>query len=414
MRYFYTAGILLLFILTVIIKQMQAQQYDCSFKPPVVKIDFGSGNMPDINSARLPKYRRDFSTCPKDGFYSYTSNTSNCFRGDWFTINEDHTGNLQNGNMMLVNASETGGIFFYTTIDGLTPNTNYQFGIWLMNVCRINGGCSPLPPDISIMLLTPDNRKIATFSTGTLIQRASPFWKKYIAFFQTPPNVTSFKLIMEDKTLGGCGNDFALDDITISECMIPKPTVQDEPPPVVKQPVKQQPVVVKQETAVKPQVVKQPPVKTNQVKDSNLLTTKPVADIKPVIIAPVIKERPVIKLPEPITTRANPIVKQIETAASEILIELYDNGEIDHDTVTIYHNNSLVVSRAGLSEKPVSFSIKIDKAQPHHELIMVADNLGSIPPNTSMMIVTANNKRYEVFISSSEQKNAKVVIDLKE
>jgi len=45
---------------------------------------------------------------------------------------------------------------------------------------------------------------------------------------------------------------------------------------------------------------------------------------------------------------------------------------------------------------------------------MVANNLGSIPPNTSIMIITANNKRYEVFISSSEQENAKVVIDLKE
>ncbi len=51
---------------------------------------------------------------------------------------------------------------------------------------------------------------------------------------------------------------------------------------------------------------------------------------------------------------------------------------------------------------------------PHHELIMVANNLGSIPPNTSLMIITANNKRSEVFISSTEQKNAKMLIDLKE
>jgi hypothetical protein len=45
---------------------------------------------------------------------------------------------------------------------------------------------------------------------------------------------------------------------------------------------------------------------------------------------------------------------------------------------------------------------------------MVADNLGSIPPNTSLMIVTANDKRHKVFISSSEQKNAKVVIVMNE
>jgi hypothetical protein len=45
---------------------------------------------------------------------------------------------------------------------------------------------------------------------------------------------------------------------------------------------------------------------------------------------------------------------------------------------------------------------------------MVAENLGSIPPNTALMIVTAGAKRDEVFISSSKQKNAKVVLDLKE
>jgi len=74
----------------------------------------------------------------------------------------------------------------------------------------------------------------------------------------------------------------------------------------------------------------------------------------------------------------------------------------------------LIVNHAGISDKPVTVKIKIDKQQPHHELVMVADNLGSIPPNTSLMIITAGKKRYEIFISSTEQKNAKVVIDLEE
>jgi hypothetical protein len=114
-----------------------------------------------------------------------------------------------------------------------------------------------------------------------------------------------------------------------------------------------------------------------------------------------------------LTTRTNSLVKQIETEAGEIKVELYDNGEIDGDTVSIYHNNVLIRSHARLSAKPISFSISMDADQPHHELIMVADNLGSIPPNTSVMIITAGSNRYQVFISSSEQKNAKVVFDLK-
>jgi hypothetical protein len=74
----------------------------------------------------------------------------------------------------------------------------------------------------------------------------------------------------------------------------------------------------------------------------------------------------------------------------------------------------LIASKQRLSQKPISLRIRVDKMQPHHELIMVANNLGSIPPNTSLMIVTTKDKQYQVFISSTEQQNAKVVIDLEE
>ena len=108
------------------------------------------------------------------------------------------------------------------------------------------------------------------------------------------------------------------------------------------------------------------------------------------------------------------MVKQLETEAGEIRLELYDNGEIDGDTVSIYHNNVLLISQARLSQKPITFRVNVNAANPYHELVMVAENLGSIPPNTSVMIITAGTKRYQVFISSTEQKNAKVVLNLKE
>ena len=40
---------------------------------------------------------------------------------------------------------------------------------------------------------------------------------------------------------------------------------------------------------------------------------------------------------------------------------------------------------------------------------MVADNEGDIPPNTSLMVVKAGDKQYEVRIVSTEQKNATVI-----
>jgi hypothetical protein len=140
---------------------------------------------------------------------------------------------------------------------------------------------------------------------------------------------------------------------------------------------------------------------------------KPQRDTASKIISVV--KQPLIFPPPPLVlkNRENALVRKIETEAGEIKINIYDNAEIDGDTVSIYHNNTRIRSHMRLSQKPISISIGVNPSQPHHEIIMVAENLGSIPPNTSVMIITTPANRYEVFISSSEQKNAKVVFDLK-
>src|SRR4051812_16914316 len=97
----------------------KAQQSDCTFKEPMLIIDFGVGSdAEDINKFSLPKYNRVSGECPIDGNYSFASYTSDCFAGDWHTFNEDHTPNDKDGKMMLVNANVTGGIFFNTMING--------------------------------------------------------------------------------------------------------------------------------------------------------------------------------------------------------------------------------------------------------------------------------------------------------
>jgi hypothetical protein len=217
---------------------------------------------------------------------------------------------------------------------------------------------------------------------------------------------------MDDETSGGCGNDFAMDDIEIRECKMIEPVQKPAPAP---------PVVINKPIA-KTNVPK-PTVKTIQKetpapanlpgRETSVVKKEPVqkqSNEKSAVIKPI---APAVLIPDVIKERENPVIEKIETASSDILIELYDNGEIDGDSVTIFHNNELIVSHAGLSTKPVTVKIKVDKENPHHELVMVADNLGSIPPNTSLMVITTKYRRYEVFISSSEQKNAKVVIDLK-
>jgi hypothetical protein len=90
------------------------------------------------------------------------------------------------------------------------------------------------------------------------------------------------------------------------------------------------------------------------------------------------------------------------------VVKLYDNGQIDNDTISVYLDNQLVLSKKKLTTSALTINLKMDESNAEHELVMVAENLGEIPPNTSLMIVTAGEQRFEVRITSTEQKNAVV------
>jgi len=280
----------------------------------------------------------------------------------------------------------------------------------MMNVCKISDKCPfPLLPNIVIRLQTHSGKTVAQFSTGEVFRHEGPHWTQYRARFSTPSSTAPLTLTMINNSPGGCGNDFALDDITLRECVVPIPVAKKE--------VKAVPKLLKEKAdSVNKATVKKMPLKPAPVKTDSVVIaySKTNMDTSSITHLTTKETVPVHPIPNIVLTRENPLIKQIETEPGEILIELYDNGQVDGDTVSVYHNNELIVSRAGLSHQPVSFRIEVDTLHPHHELIMIANNLGSIPPNTSLMVITAKSKRYEVFISSSEQKNAKIVINLKQ
>jgi hypothetical protein len=50
----------------------------------------------------------------------------------------------------------------------------------------------------------------------------------------------------------------------------------------------------------------------------------------------------------------------------------------------------------------------VDLDHPEQEITMVGENLGSIPPNTALLLITSGAKRYRLYLNSTEQKNAQV------
>ena len=118
--------------------------------------------------------------------------------------------------------------------------------------------------------------------------------------------------------------------------------------------------------------------------------------------------KPNLKSQDQLRSRENNLVQTLLVKSEDVMVKLYDNGEIDDDTISVYLDKKLILSKKRLTASALSINLKMDESNPDHELIMVAENLGRIPPNTSLMVVTAGDQRYEVRITSTEQKNAMV------
>ncbi|MGI8950773.1 MAG: hypothetical protein ACR2FN_04210 [Chitinophagaceae bacterium] len=146
--------------------------------------------------------------------------------------------------------------------------------------------------------------------------------------------------------------------------------------------------------------------KTDSVQQPTITKVNP-----PVTMPAKPQPQPLPPAPKILKERENTLVKTVVTNSQDIKIELYDNGEIDGDIVTVYHNNQLLVDSKELTSEPITIHITADENNPHHEFVMVANNLGKIPPNTALMVLTTGGKRYELSIVSDEQKNAKVIVD---
>jgi hypothetical protein len=119
-------------------------------------------------------------------------------------------------------------------------------------------------------------------------------------------------------------------------------------------------------------------------------------------------------LPTKIEGRPNKEIKRIIVNERKITLNVYDNGTVDGDTVTILYNGKAIISHKKISEKPLTVDLELDENTKYHSIVLFAENLGSIPPNTALLIFTTpSKKRYELFASSNLQQNAEIIFEYK-
>lgn len=119
-------------------------------------------------------------------------------------------------------------------------------------------------------------------------------------------------------------------------------------------------------------------------------------------------ENPVIN--REFAERESVVQKEIEVVSDSITIDLYDNGDIDGDSISVFFNGQLLGANLMLSTRSIHMNIKLDTTKEFNELSMFANNLGAIPPNTALMLVSDGKNRFEVRLSSNLDKTGAVRI----
>lgn len=194
---------------------------------------------------------------------------------------------------------------------------------------------------------------------------------------------------------------------------------KEEPPVVTVKPVekpKEEPVVVTPAEKPKeevPQVTITEPEPIKPVKPVEAPVEKPVARTipgpeKPKDIAFTPQPVKVPSIEEKFKAREKKFMKEIPVTGDSIELRFYDNAEVDGDSISLFLNDSLLFQHIRLTEKAYTIKIPVSLLKSSNELTMVAENLGSIPPNTSYMVAIVEDKRYDAYLASTEGSSAMV------
>jgi hypothetical protein len=135
-------------------------------------------------------------------------------------------------------------------------------------------------------------------------------------------------------------------------------------------------------------------------KPAEPVTHKPPATEKKLSVAQA------LSVEQKFTTRKKTLATVIPVTADSIELRFYDNAEIDGDSIALFMNNTLVFKNIRLTDQAYIIKFASSSLENDNELVMVAENLGSIPPNTSLMVAIVGDKRYEARLQSTENSSA--------
>ncbi|ROI06923.1 gliding motility-associated C-terminal domain-containing protein [Chryseobacterium sp. G0240] len=203
--------------------------------PPIVNQTFGQGNATDKWYGPLSTYAPGATTSTtfvgtagppnggalSDGYSGLVKTPS--VGGNGFLNSPDHTGN-PNGLMLLINAPSTAAtVFFKYRMDNLCSNTTLRLSLWILNVnppstqTSVCAGVYQFPNITLRAIDTATGSILGTSATGNVPINST--WTQYSVIFNNASSSSVTLEFVNNSVGSGCGNDLAIDDITVSPCI---------------------------------------------------------------------------------------------------------------------------------------------------------------------------------------------------
>lgn len=140
-------------------------------------------------------------------------------------------------------------------------------------------------------------------------------------------------------------------------------------------------------------VIEEVVVPVPQKEEPNTITFNP---------EPVLPEKPAT-IEEKFVIRKKVFTTEIPLAGDSLELRFFDNVQVDGDSITLFLNEKMIFTHIRLTEKAFVIKLAVNDLLETNELTMVAENLGSIPPNTAYMVAICGGQYYNVNLSSTEE-----------
>ncbi len=121
--------------------------------------------------------------------------------------------------------------------------------------------------------------------------------------------------------------------------------------------------------------------------------------LRPTLIAAVV----------PPVQRKNKLLETITCTSDSLTLSFYDNGVVDGDIISVYLNGVSLISQFRLTGSALKKTIRFSALEKSLEIVLVAENLGSLPPNTGLLVVQDGSNKYNLNFSADLQTNASII-----